>query len=238
MLGGMVLLSVGVVWRHHAAVLRIISHPPGHVTPIILQPPPEMPIQHPVVVPPTHRVVTPPPAVVAPPAPTVAVTDPRLVDEVDPSKAMPDISSLNNQQIGASTIKSPGTTGVVAQGGTPGAGAGVGDKGDEPVSDFTRIEKMPAFPGGEEALRRFFMRYLQTPDELEEGGKVRVVIRFVVGKDGSLSAYDISQSGGQVFDAEVVRVLKKMPKWTPGIQNGRPVAVYFNLPVTFMRTGD
>jgi protein TonB len=73
---------------------------------------------------------------------------------------------------------------------------------------------------------------------MEEGSQVKVVIRFVVGKDGNLSAYAVEKSGGTAFDEEVVRVLKKMPKWTPGIQNGRPVSVYFNLPVTFMRPGD
>ncbi|HTJ11069.1 MAG TPA: energy transducer TonB, partial [Dinghuibacter sp.] len=122
---------------------------------------------------------------------------------------------------------------------TPGTGVvnAPAKGGDDGPLDgrFIPIEKMPEFPGGEEALRRFFMRYLQTPDELESGAKVKVMIRFVVGKDGSLSAYAVQQSGGQIFDNEVVRVLKKMPKWTPGIQNGKPVAVYFSLPVTFMR---
>ena len=76
------------------------------------------------------------------------------------------------------------------------------------------------------------------PDDEGVASQVKVIIRFVVGKDGTLSAYAVDQSGGPLFDAEVIRVLKKMPKWTPGLQNGRPVAVYFNLPATFVRPGD
>ncbi|WP_162852452.1 energy transducer TonB [Dinghuibacter silviterrae] len=230
MLGAVVLLSAGFLWkqRGHKIELPLERRP---IVEITIQPPPAdpKPIEKPIVQR-VHRTVAPPQA--APPVVTTPFTPLKLVDKVDPTKALPDMPTLDNKQIGPVAAPGP-ATGVVQPGGGT-AATGGGNKGDEGVYDLKVIEKMPEFPGGEEALRRFFMRYLQTPDDMEEGAQVRVVIRFVVGKDGSLSAYAVEKSGGEVFDAEVIRVLKKMPKWTPGIQNGHPVSVYFNLPVTFM----
>src|SRR5688572_7835994 len=91
-----------------------------------------------------------------------------------------------------------------------------------------------SFPGGQQAWMAFLNRYLRTPDELEAGQKKSVVVRFSVGADGSISQFEIMQSGGEAFDNEVIRVLKKMPKWKPAVQNGHNVTVMFTQPVTFM----
>jgi len=80
----------------------------------------------------------------------------------------------------------------------------------------------------------FLSRNLRTPSELEAGQKRNVMVRFTVGEDGSVTQFEIVQSGGEAFDREVIRVLKKMPKWKPAIQNGRPVSVLFTQPVTFL----
>jgi periplasmic protein TonB len=96
---------------------------------------------------------------------------------------------------------------------------------------FWRVELMPTYPGGMEALIKFLQRNLKSPSELEQ--PVQVVIQFVVAKDGSITELVINKSGGNEFDKEVQRVIKMMPNWVPGEQNGHPVAVYFNLPVTF-----
>jgi periplasmic protein TonB len=61
-----------------------------------------------------------------------------------------------------------------------------------------------------------------------------VIVRFSVGEDGSVTHFEIMQSGGSAFDNEVIRVLKKMPKWKPAVQNGKNVPVMFTQPVTFM----
>lgn len=103
----------------------------------------------------------------------------------------------------------------------------------EPVQNFTTVEKLPQFPGGAQAWLQFLQRYLRVPDELAAGQKVQVQVRFTVSTDGSISEAVIVQSGGATFDAEVKRVLKKMPRWSPAVQNGRPVAVSFVQPVTF-----
>ena len=93
---------------------------------------------------------------------------------------------------------------------------------------------MPAFPGGMEALRRFLQKYLQNPKDLEEGEQVNVEVNFVVGYDGKLKSFVVVQDGGDEFNREVIRVLKKMPEWIPGKANGENVSVYYNIPVKFI----
>lgn len=100
--------------------------------------------------------------------------------------------------------------------------------------DFSAMEKAPEFPGGAAALRKFLSRNLVSPGNLEEGELKTVRIRFRVDKDGSVSNLEILAGAGDDFDDEVVRVCRKMPKWTPALQNGTNVAVSYILPVTFM----
>ena len=103
-----------------------------------------------------------------------------------------------------------------------------------PVTPFRSVEEMPSFPGGEQALRRFLGKNLRVPDdELEAGARVVVRAQFIVDTIGNVTAIELLQSGGNKFDAEVRRVLYKMPKWKPGKQNGRTVPVYFVVPVVF-----
>jgi protein TonB len=102
----------------------------------------------------------------------------------------------------------------------------------EVVRDHADI--MPEFPGGREALQRFLSRNLKMPrEDLEPGSSISTLVRFVVDKDGRVAGIELEKSGGRDFDNEVIRVIKKMPTWVPGKQNGRNVAVYFKLPVIF-----
>jgi periplasmic protein TonB len=91
---------------------------------------------------------------------------------------------------------------------------------------------MPEFPGGHDAFMRFMLRNLRQPD-LEQGQKIVVRIQFVVDVDGTINNVVILQSGGEL-DNEVLRVVHKMPNWKPGLQAGKFVPVYFQLPVTFV----
>lgn len=93
--------------------------------------------------------------------------------------------------------------------------------------------RQPQFPGGVDAWRNFLSRYLQAPQDLEAGEKRTVIVRFWVDEEGAVTNFQVMQSAGSAFDNEVIRVLKKMPKWLPAIQNGRPVAISFTQPVTF-----
>ena len=92
----------------------------------------------------------------------------------------------------------------------------------------------PSFPGGLEALTLFFSRNLSSPTDLEPGEKKVVLVRFVVGADGSITKAEIIQSGGDDYDREVLRAFKRMPRWNPAIQNGNKIAVSFTQPVTFV----
>ncbi|HEV7780400.1 MAG TPA: TonB family protein [Chitinophagaceae bacterium] len=100
--------------------------------------------------------------------------------------------------------------------------------------DFVADERDPEFPGGAAALKQFLSRNLDTPDDLESGEKKVVRIKFQVDKDGMVNSFEIVTSGGNEFDQEVVRVCKKMPRWTPAKQNGISVPVNYVLPVTFI----
>lgn len=103
-----------------------------------------------------------------------------------------------------------------------------------PEQEFVVQEKEPEFPGGQAALQRFLARYLTTPEELSSGEMKVVKVRFKVEKDGSVNGFEILTSGGNSFDNEVLRVVKKMPRWIPAIQNGINVPVSYVLPVTFI----
>lgn len=93
-------------------------------------------------------------------------------------------------------------------------------------------EQMPEYPGGITALRKFLKNNLQNPD-VDINENVTVKVRFVVGVDGHLKGFEIIENGGEAFNNEVIRVLKKMPQWIPGKSRGQNVSVYFTLPVIF-----
>ena len=99
---------------------------------------------------------------------------------------------------------------------------------------FEPIERAPEFPGGMKAWVNFLSKNLETPSQLEAGEKKTVMIRFKVSTDGSVTGFEVVLTAGSIYDNEVIRVLKKMPKWKPAIQNGHIVATSFTQPVTFV----
>ena len=113
-------------------------------------------------------------------------------------------------------------------------GNGIFDETPAPDKTIIFSQSNPEFPGGEDALMRFFERNLNTPDELDGGNKKMVQVRFRINKDGVVSSLEIFKSGGEAFDKEVIRVCNKMPRWKPATQNGIQVPVTFVLPVTFI----
>jgi len=104
----------------------------------------------------------------------------------------------------------------------------------ETKTDFNPVEISPSFPGGPAALALFFSKTLSSPVDLEAGEKKVVLVKFIVGADGSVTRAEIIQSGGDIYDREVLRAFKRMPRWNPAIQNGNKVAVSFTQPVTFV----
>ncbi len=101
-------------------------------------------------------------------------------------------------------------------------------------SPFETADVNPQYPGGMAAFRKFLEKNLTNPQDIEEGEKVAVKIKFIVGYDGQLKGFEIMEDGGKAFNNEVIRVLKKMPTWIPGKMKGESVSVYYTIPVMFL----
>lgn len=96
------------------------------------------------------------------------------------------------------------------------------------------VEQMPSFPGGISGLRTYLNQNIRYPAEAQENCvQGRVVVSFVVGKDGHISDVTVLRSVDPSLDKEAVRVIINMPRWTPGKQGGEPVKVRYNVPVSF-----
>jgi len=99
---------------------------------------------------------------------------------------------------------------------------------------YVHVEQMPSFPGGDKELNKWLYENLEYPVIAQENGvQGQVVCRFVVKPDGTVSETTVVKSLDPSCDKEALRVLKKMPKWIPGRQNGNAVSVYYNLPIRF-----
>ena len=104
---------------------------------------------------------------------------------------------------------------------------------DEPLS-IALVEQKPSFPGGEAAMYTWLgNNIVYPPAASEEGAQGRVVVEFVVGKDGSITNVRVVRPRHPALDREAVRVVSAMPTWVPGRNNGQPVKVTYTLPVTF-----
>ena len=108
----------------------------------------------------------------------------------------------------------------------------------KPEQIFKSVEQMPQFPGGDEALLKYLSSHINYPPMAAENNiQGRVVVQFVVDKTGKVGEVKIARSVDKELDNEAVRVCKSLPKFTPGRQNGQPVAVWYTLPVTFKLQG-
>ncbi len=104
----------------------------------------------------------------------------------------------------------------------------------EDTKVFEVVEQMPQFPGGDAALMQFLSSNIRYPAVAEENGiQGRVVCTFVVEKNGSITDVRVVRSVDPSLDKEAQRVIKAMPNWIPGKQNGSPVRVKYTVPVTF-----
>lgn len=111
-------------------------------------------------------------------------------------------------------------------------------KGDQKETIFEVVEDMPDFPGGQNALMEYLSKKVKYPVEAQANGiQGRVVVEFVVTKDGSLTDIKTVRSINQYLDKEAERVIAAMPKWKPGKQRGQNVNVKFTVPVSFRLLG-
>jgi periplasmic protein TonB len=159
----------------------------------------------------------------------------KFVSNKDTADKLPD--DLNKVMISNVTNDIPGDGPLVVPPSNPGTGTLPAEPAKTVVDISIPMENpdiMPSFPGGMEGLKKFLQRNLNNPKEMEEGEMVSVKMRFVVGYDGKLKSFETIQDGGEEFNKEVIRVLKKMPEWTPGKSNGQNVSVYYTIPVKFV----
>jgi protein TonB len=99
---------------------------------------------------------------------------------------------------------------------------------------FVAVEQQAEFPGGQAALMKWLSNNIRYPESAQQNDiQGRVVVKFVVEKDGSIGQATIAKGVDKDLDREAIRVVKKMPKWQPGKNNGVAVRSYFTLPVTF-----
>ena len=99
---------------------------------------------------------------------------------------------------------------------------------------FQVVEDMPEFPGGNTELMKYLAKNINYPAEAQQKGEQgRVIVQFVVGKDGNLRDFKVVKSVSPELDAEAIRVCKAMPKWQPGTQRGQAVAVKYTIPISF-----
>jgi len=99
---------------------------------------------------------------------------------------------------------------------------------------YSAVEKMPQFPGGENALFQLISNSIHYPPiEGDFGVQGKVIVRFIITKTGSIRDVEIVRSLENYFDKEAVRVIKNLPVWIPGEHDGKKVAVYYTIPVTF-----
>lgn len=113
-------------------------------------------------------------------------------------------------------------------------------EGKETVDDnrvYDAVEEMTAFPGGQAAFMNYLSSNMKYPKDCQEAGiQGRVVVQFVIGKDGRIMNARVIKSVHPSLDKEALRVVNSMPRWTPGKQKGKPVSVTYTVPLMFRLT--
>lgn len=166
----------------------------------------------------------------APPPPADAPQVAEILDIVDNN------TDIQEEKIETSESTTEAISGPVAHVSGPvmaGPPAPTQEEGDE-GEIFEVVEQNPAFPGGDKALMQYLTKNLKYPASAQENGiQGRVLVQFVVNKDGSIVDPKVLRSVDPALDKEAMRVVSAMPKWQPGKQRGKTVRVKFTLPVTF-----
>lgn len=107
------------------------------------------------------------------------------------------------------------------------------DLNDNPL-DLRVIERLPEFPGGMVEMMKWITKNLKYPQAAQQQKiQGRVVVAFIIGKDGKVSEVKVVRSVDPMLDNEALRVVKMMPKWKPGEEKGKPCMTYFSIPVIF-----
>ena len=113
---------------------------------------------------------------------------------------------------------------------------------ESPAQDnevYETVDQLPEFPGGMEAMIDFLSKNVNYPEEaFKNNVQGRVLVRFVVDKTGQVSDIQVVRSVSEELDAEALRVCEMLPNFIPGMKDGKPVSVYYTLPIMFKLSGD
>jgi protein TonB len=154
------------------------------------------------------------------------IAEPPTIDEMENAVVGP--VTQNGKETDLTSLPTEGN----GNGINPGTSSGSGT--EEVIYDGTTIEVYPDFEGGMKGWAKYLQRNLRYPNDAQEQNKYgKVFISFVVERDGSISNVTLVRSVFGSLDEEAMRVIKKSPKWKPGIQNGRAVRVRYQMPISF-----
>ncbi len=202
-------------------------------TPIELTPPPK---ETAAIIPPP-----PPPVELPPPPAQIRFVEPKVQNDEDVKneELPPPITTLDtSSNIGTKTVLGAKTTLIVPV--VPPPIHEIPDEKpeieDNAIHDVVTVEQMPSFPDGEAALFKYLSENIKYPDFARDNGiEGTAYLGFTVEKDGSITDIVVRRGvkGGKVCDEEAMRVVRNMPKWKPGKQNGKNVRVSYNLPVKY-----
>ncbi|ASU36105.1 energy transducer TonB [Mucilaginibacter xinganensis] len=177
----------------------------------------------------------PPPPPPEPPKPKVdQVKFPPMVvkPDIEVKEKPPTIEELKVADPGQKNLKGDKNAAVVID-----EPVGTSDQKvteEDPNKIFTSVEKVPEFPGGMAGFGKYLGKNIHYPAVARENGtQGRVIVSFVCERDGSLTDIHVVRGIGDGCDEEAIRVIKASPKWSPGIQNGRPVRVAYSVPISF-----
>ncbi|MBO4662268.1 MAG: energy transducer TonB [Bacteroidaceae bacterium] len=166
-----------------------------------------------------------------PPAAAPKVIDP-IINIVDNNTDLPEKEVETTEEINQAIVSTPGTGQVSTAVATGPVGPVVEEVDDDRIFDV--VEENAQFPGGDEACMKWLHDHIKYPSICQEQGvQGRVIVAFVVNKDGTIVDVKVLRSPDQHLSDEAVRVVKQMPKWKPARQGNRSVRSRFNLPVMF-----
>lgn len=169
--------------------------------------------------------------VVAPPPPEVAPKTLEVLEIVENEEELPEEEIETSEEVNQAitTVVGTGAPSAVATGPV---GPVVEEVDDDRVYDV--VEQNAQFPGGDEACMKWLRDNIRYPQICQEQGvQGRVIVQFVVNRDGTIQDVKVLRSPDENLSEEAVRVVKKMPKWNPARQGNKTVRSRFNLPVLF-----
>ena len=182
----------------------------------------------------------PPPPPKPPPPPEinqVKFTPPKIVkdEEVKEDEKIEEIKE--DQVISTKTVESDNKNQIVAPVEDKGTQIVEAPKENDEDKIFTKVENEAQFPGGQAAWVRYLQKNLNANTPVDNGapsGTFQVIVKFIVSKDGTISDVQAESKHGFGMEAEAVKIIKRGPKWSPALQNGRNVNAYRRQPITFV----